>query len=265
MIILPSKLSEAKDSDSIFTIELYQIHLRTGTTYIAACDEDISFAGQKYIAIPIQRDTITRSVDNVVDSMNLSIADCDHAKLAYIVNGFDFRDSAVVLIRVKYPECLTDTSEWMPVFSGSIDKPAYADGVFSCVVKNDLTGIQVPNRSCQLMCNSEFGDEECTVSKDIRTGVLLEGTTQTALYYGDSNMNHYWKDGVITVDGESRIIKDSTDKIYVNLGFAQELKPGMTFTIQRGCDKVQKTCIERFNNAKNFSGFPAIPFESTYR
>ncbi len=265
MLVLPAKLNEAKDSDSIFTIELYIIQLRTSTTYIAACDEDIVYNGQKYIAIPIQRETITKSVDNVVDNMNLKIADCDHAKLAYIVNGFDFRGSNVTVISVMYPECLTDVTQVRPVFSGYIDSPSYADGVFSCVVKNELPTVQVPCRSCQLMCNSEFGDEECTVSKDVRTGALLEGTTQTALYYGDGDMKGYWKDGVVTIDGESRLVKDSTDKIYVNVGFAQELKPGMTFTIQRGCDKVQKTCIERFNNAKNFSGFPSIPFESTYR
>lgn len=181
------------------------------------------------------------------------------------MNGFDFRGSKLTIFRVLYPDCLTDATEAVMMFRGYIDSPSYADGVFSCTVKSDFTSVKIPSRSCQLMCNNKFGDEDCTVSKDVRTGVLAEGTTQTAIYYGDGDMKDYWKDGVITIDGESRIIKESTDKVYVNIGFVQQLTPGMTFTIQRGCDMRQKTCIDRFNNAQNFSGFPSIPFESTYR
>lgn len=265
MIVLPQKLSEAKDSDSVFVIELYEINLSTGTTYIAACDIDITFAGQKYIAIPIEREEIVRSVDNVVDNMNLKIADCDEDKLAYIMNGFDFRDSDVKVIKVLYPECLTDSTQWSPCFEGFIDSPSYSDGVFSCVVKSRFPSVQIPNRSCQMPCNNEFGDEDCCVDKDERTLIVAEGSTKTAIFYGDSNMKSYWKNGVITIGGESRIIRDSTDRIYVNVGFIQDITAGMALTIQRGCDKMQNTCKSRYNNMRNFTGFPSIPFESTYR
>lgn len=52
MIILPQKMSEMKDSDATFFIELYIVNLKTGTIYLAATDTDITFAGQTYMAIP---------------------------------------------------------------------------------------------------------------------------------------------------------------------------------------------------------------------
>ena len=43
MIILPQKMSEMKDSDATFFIELYIVKLKTGTIYLAATDTDITF------------------------------------------------------------------------------------------------------------------------------------------------------------------------------------------------------------------------------
>ena len=40
-ITLPVCMKEMKESAQTFFIELYTIELRTGTIYLAACDEDI--------------------------------------------------------------------------------------------------------------------------------------------------------------------------------------------------------------------------------
>lgn len=266
MLILPALLSERKDSSEICVIELYRLKLRTGTVYIAACDEDIEFMNQTFISIPIQRETINKSVDNVVDSTSLKIADVDYAKLAYILNGFDFRGCDVEIVQVLYPECLKDPSLCRWVYTGYIDSPSYEAGVFSCTLKARFPNIEVPNRSCQLFCNAEFGDpDDCGMSKDIRVITIATGSNQGEIFYGDNDMNHHWDDGVITIGGESRMIRESTDKIYLAYPFIQDIYVGETATIERGCDKTQKTCRERFNNTINFSGFPSIPWESVYR
>lgn len=267
MIILPQKMSEMKDSNQTFFIELYKIDLRTGPLYLAATDTDITFAGQTFIAIPFERETITRSVDNVIDSCDIKLGDGDYDKLAYICNGFDFRGCDVTIIKIMYPDSLTDDTLCSMVFAGYIDNPSYSEGVFSCTLKTRMPNIEVPNRSCQLCCNSDFGDDECKMSLGTTTLSLSEGTNKDNIVLPTSYSNDYWKDGVISVKGESRLILSSSgNKVTIAYSFLQDdIQEGTQATLIRGCDKTKETCKNRFNNLRNFSGFPAIPFESVYR
>lgn len=267
MIILPQKMSEMKDSDATFFIELYIVKLKTGTIYLAATDTDITFAGQTYMAIPFQRETIDRSMDNVIDSCEISLGDGDYDKLAYLSNGFDFRGADVTIFKISYPDSLEDDTIKSISFMGYINSCSYSDGVFSFSLNTRLPNIEVPNRSCQLCCNSEFGDAECGISLEETNVELANGSTNSNILLSSTYETNYWKDGVIFIKGESRLIlSNEGNKIVVNYSFLQsDIKGGMEATLIRGCDKTKESCRDRFNNMKKFSGFPAIPFENVYR
>lgn len=267
MVILPQKMSEMKDSDKTFFIELYIIYLKTGPLYLSATDTDINFNGQTYIAIPFQRETIDRSMDNVIDSCNVSLGDGDYDKLAYLCNGFDFRGAEVVIFKIMYPDSLTDSNLCRISFCGYINACSYSQGTFSCTLNTRIPNIEVPNRSCQLCCNSEFGDEECTMSLGTANINLNAGSTKDKILLPTTYDKDYWKDGVISIRGESRLILSSEgNKVTINYSFLQDdVKEGTPATLVRGCDKTKETCKSRFNNMSNFSGFPAIPFETVYR
>lgn len=267
MIILPQKMSEMKDSDATFFIELYIVKLKTGTIYLAATDTDITFAGQTYMAIPFQRETIDKSMDNVIDSCEISLGDGDYDKLAYLSNGFDFRGADVTIFKISYPDSLEDDTIKSISFMGYINSCSYSDGVFSFSLNTRLPNIEVPNRTCQLCCNSEFGDSECGISLEETNVELATGSTSSNILLPSTYETNYWKDGVIFIKGESRLIlSNEGNKIVVNYSFLQsDIKGGMEATLIRGCDKTKETCQNRFNNMKNFSGFPAIPFENVYR
>ena len=78
MVQLPVCMSEMKDKGKTFFIELYTIALRTGTINLAACDEDIVLDGVRYIAVPIQRESVKRSIANITDSCQLTVGDVDY-------------------------------------------------------------------------------------------------------------------------------------------------------------------------------------------
>jgi uncharacterized phage protein (TIGR02218 family) len=267
VIILPQKMSEMKDSDATFFIELYIVKLKTGTIYLAATDTDITFAGQTYMAIPFQRETIDRSMDNVIDTCEISLGDGDYDKLAYLSQGFDFRGADVTIFKISYPDSLEDDTIKSISFMGYINSCSYSDGVFSFSLNTRLPNIEVPNRTCQLCCNSEFGDSECGISLEETNVELATGSTSSNILLPSTYETNYWKDGVIFIKGESRLIlSNEGNKIVVNYSFLQsDIKGGMEATLIRGCDKTKETCQNRFNNMKNFSGFPAIPFENVYR
>jgi len=48
---------------------------------------------------------------------------------------------------------------------------------------------------------------------------------------------------------------------YVNIAIPTpfDIVASDTFTIITGCDKTQRTCIDKFNNNVNHGGFPNIP------
>ena len=259
-------MSEMKDSDATFFIELYIVKLKTGTIYLAATDTDITFAGQTYMAIPFQRETIDRSMDNVIDTCEISLGDGDYDKLAYLSQGFDFRGADVTIFKISYPDSLEDDTIKSISFMGYINSCSYSDGVFSFSLNTRLPNIEVPNRTCQLCCNSEFGDSECGISLEETNVELATGSTSSNILLPSTYETNYWKDGVIFIKGESRLIlSNEGNKIVVNYSFLQsDIKGGMEATLIRGCDKTKETCQNRFNNMKNFSGFPAIPFENVY-
>jgi hypothetical protein len=266
MIVLPVSMQQMKDSNETFFIELYIINLPSGNIYLAATDEDIMFNGKKYLAVPFQRQDITRSMDNITDSCTITLGDVGWGLLAYVTNGWDFRGGICTIFRIQYPDSLSDPSivEW--VFTGRIDEPSFSDNTFSCKLVQVFPEVQCPNRSSQLACNSEFGDDECKVSLGAAS-VKITGTQSngSVIVLAKSFPDKYWQNGVISCGGEARNISVSSgDKITVNVNFLQNPIVGKTAELRRGCNKTVDDC-KRFNNLKNYGGFPAIPHASVYR
>lgn len=263
MIILPVSMKESMASGNPFFIELYTIHLRTTTLRLCAADEDIIFNGEEYHAVPIQREDIEKSIDSIVNDCNLQVADCSDELLTYILNGYDFRGCRCEIIRIQYPESLSDPTRYSFIFAGEIDEPSFEGGTFSCKVSFEFPKIQVPSRDYQLYCNSEFGDAECCMNTG-ETKVMVTKVTSNVLSLPKSYEKDYWAHGTITIEGESRtILKSLNDEITIDLNFLQDFH-SKEATIKRGCNKTATMC-KKYKNMKHFSGFPAIPFENVYR
>ena len=262
MITLPVSMAKAKESGNPFFIELYILQLRDGVMRIAATDENILYNNEEYTAVPFQRGEVTTSMDNLTDSCEVSLGDCSYELLKYVIEGFDFRGCNAMIFRIQYPDSLKDPTIAQPVFAGYIDEPSYSNGEFTCKVKSRLPEIECPNRNFRMACNSEFGDAECgmILSEETMSVVSTASNTVTLEKSHDKN---YWKDGVISVGGESRIITESDgNTVTLNVNFVQDIT-GHSATLRRGCNKTVEAC-RAFGNMKHYSGFPAIPFESNY-
>ena len=262
-VILPVSMQQAIAANETFFIELYTIELRTFTLRIAACDEDITYNGNVYTAIPIQRENVERSMDSITNDCTLTVGDCSYEMLSYVVNGYDPRSSWCVCQRIQYPDSLTDPSicEW--IFAGSLDEFSFTNGTFECKAKARFPEIQCPNRSFQLACNAEFGDETCGASPATET-VAITTASGNVLTLAKSFSANYWINGSAKCNGEARCIVASTgNTITVNVNFFQVLDD-KTVELSRGCNKTRDDC-GRFANKIKYSGFPAIPFESTWR
>ena len=123
-----------------------------------------------------------------------------------MVNGFDFRGAMATVVRIQYPESLKDAKIYEWIYAGTIDEPSFAEGTFSCKLQTVFPQVQCPNRGYQLACNSEFVDAECGY-RPATVSAVVTGVNGNILYVNMNFNSNYWKNGVITIAGESRIIE----------------------------------------------------------
>ena len=258
-------VKEEADKDYICVVELYDIALRTGTVYVCNTDVDIMFEGHKYIAVPIEREDISRSVDDIDDDMKVTMADASVEQLQFIIAGFDFRGCQVRVRQIIYPDSILDNSIQRDCFYGYVDNPAYENGSFSCTLRSRIPKVTVPRRTFQAVCNCKFGDSICQMSLEKSKGTIVSVVADNQIVIQQNSADGYWNNGIITVDGESRMICKSEGNVITTFyPFFANISAGLVYSIQRGCDKTSSSC-SNFNNLEHFSGFPSIPFENVYR
>ena len=260
-------MMEAKNSENPFFLELYKIALRTEDLYLVAADEDITWNGILFHAVPIKRGAVTKSMDSIINEVDLEVNDLGKEEndtlLAFLMEGFDFRGCRVDIARIMYPESLTDTSLFSWVFSGEINKPSFTDGTFSCTVETKLPNIEAPVRDFQVACNSEFADAECCASKDT-THIRVSRGQGNQVYIGNAYPKDYWKYGTLKIAGEARnVIRSQDNYVIVNVNFLQDIN-GKEGELNRGCNMTFDWC-KRLGNQVHYSGFPAVPWEAEYR
>jgi uncharacterized phage protein (TIGR02218 family) len=124
-------------------------------------------------------------------------------------------------------------------------------------------------------CSADLGDARCTV--DFSNAAYHGSGTVAAL----SAVSAFTANGLDTFDGgwftagkltftgganaglaiEVKSHGKSAGGVSVTLwqAMAQPIAVGDTFSVTAGCDKRFATCLNRFNNAANFRGFPQIP------
>lgn len=262
MRILPVSMELAKEQDSSFFIELYNIYLKTGTIRICNCDTSIIFNGLNYYPVPIERGNIKNSVDAKINNVDLKISDADNSKVAALMQGFDFRGRNVEILRIQYPDSIADNSIVFPVFYGYLDAPTYSNGEFTCSVISSFPKSNVPYRQTQYFCNNTFGDELCKLDKAVRTiDIDIANSTPTVIkIVGTTLQADYYKNGLLTIGYETKLIKSNSSNTITVIYPFQADDLANTATISRNCDKTPETC-SKYNNRQNYGGFLAIPKE----
>lgn len=271
---LPAKLAEIKETlmdndEAVVLVDLYALHLGANKYYFAACDTNIEFyepgtnTPVTYYAQPIQRGKVRSTVDSKLDNVDIKISNVNDLFTSAIFNGTDLRGQTCEIIQIAYPSSIGNPDEFRYIFVGDIDAPNLNEGdkVFECQIIARL-----PNTECgrclMLQCNAEFGDEkQCGAKKHTARGIMpLQISKNTIKIAERKEADEFWNDGLLVVNGETRrIIRYTTGEITVEYPFWEY--PVGEYTIEQGCDKSHKTCINRFNNAINFGGFPSVPFE----
>ena len=261
----PEPSDNSDNLNNLCIVDIYDISLRTGDIFICNTDRDIMFEGKKYLAIPVQREEISRSVDNIDNDVKITMADATTDQLQFIIAGFDFRGCKVKIRQIVYPDSTYNDQLYRDCFYGYIDNPAYENGQFSCTLRARIPKVTVPRRTYQSTCNCKFGDALCGLDIDRTNGLIEYVSADNQIVIDAVKADDYWQNGIITIEGETRMIRASKGGIITTFyPFFSNIRVGMHYTVQRGCDKTFTSC-KKFDNLQHFTGFPSIPYETIYR
>jgi uncharacterized phage protein (TIGR02218 family) len=124
-------------------------------------------------------------------------------------------------------------------------------------------------------CSADLGDARCTIDlgdPEFRGSGTVAALTASASFQAaglDSYASTWFTAGKVTFTSganigtsvEVKTHRVAADGVFIDLwqAVAQPIAIGDSFTVTAGCDKRFATCRDRFNNAINFRGFPAIP------
>jgi uncharacterized phage protein (TIGR02218 family) len=266
-------------------------HLATGTTTVCRCwavlrrdgvklgftdhDEDLSFQGIAFRAdTGMTARAFVQSTGLAVDNTEGIGALSDDAIREADIQAGRYDGASVTMWLVNW----ADTSQRSVRFAGSIGEIVRSGDSFRAELRGLTEGLNKPQGFVfQRTCSAVLGDHRCRVDLDrseYRAEVEIEQVSdaKTFTFATFPTFKGGWFErGMLAVlDGDGaglsgHIKVDRTTgsgrRIVLWQSIQAELKPGERIHVLAGCDKLFRTCRNKFDNIMNFRGFPSIPGE----
>jgi len=158
----------------------------------------------------------------------------------------------------------------------TISKLTYADGHFLAELQSAMRALDKPSgRHIARKCDAELGDGRC--GKALAGSAFTAGGTVSAISPPDAvlvtGLGAYadkwfsfgrltWTSGALT--GVVELIRshrrgETTHRLVFQMEGRPAPQIGDGFSIVAGCDKAFSTCKGKFDNHRNFRGFPHLP------
>ena len=241
--------------------------------YYTNLDETITYDGNVYVPICIERDSIKASIE--VSSQTLQITVPRDNAIVSLFRNFIPQDEVYLTIYRKH----RDDADTITIWFGKIVETEFKGS--ECIIKGmHIIGFfdrQGPSNSFIHGCSHCFGDEYCGL--DLETAVTVEGLPikhenividtidDTKVNLTGSDIVDLACAGGLVINqyGEKRTVtyKNGT-AIQINYPF-EYIEEDDQITIYEGCPKTFESCSELFNNNFNFSGCKFIPFRNPHK
>lgn len=232
-------------------------------------DSDIVYGGNTYTAIAISDDGVRQRGDEVSDQLQVTLPADFYVPQLFIAAPPD--DPVHLIIRRSH---YGETDAFI----------AWVGTVVSCRRDSDIqatlachTADTAANRgglrlTYQRACPHALYDTQCGADPGgfVLAGTLsaVSGLTLTSTGFGavgDGWLNGGWAEKV-GADGHvvRRAITDHVGNVVTVLGTTYGFEVGDSVTAYAGCDRSADTCNVKFDNLRNFGGFPFMPSKSPF-
>lgn len=266
-----------------------ETHLKTGITTVSRCwvvrrsdgvvlgftDHDvgltfggISFAASSGMTARALQQSTGLSVDNSEAAGALSSDAITEAD----IRAGRYDDAEVEAWQVNW----ADVSQRVLVFRGTLGEITRVDGAFRAELRGLAEALNTPQSTLyQRQCRAVLGDGSCRFATD-KPGfsedadVVSAGSNRTIVVKLTGSYAESWfTKGVLSVlSGEAKGLRETIEvdvrdgprrQVTLRQSLRADIAAGDRVRLVAGCDKTADSCREKFNNFKNFRGFPHIP------
>lgn len=234
--------------------ELYEFSIGSEIFRYTSGRDDFTFNGNIYTAQAITRNEISKSFEN--ESASIVIPQfLAPAPLFRAVNPIT-TVKAVIL-----------RSNGVKLFVGSIASCSFnidkGEANIKLVSLQGMMKSTIPNRTYGTGCSFDLFDDGCSKNREnyklTLTNAVLNNInttiTSTAL---SSAANGYYTGGYVELGNERDYIISHAAGV-LTLLYPLQTYNGQNINVYPGCDKILETCKNKFNNEKNYGGFPFVP------
>ncbi|WP_456058068.1 phage BR0599 family protein [Campylobacter hominis] len=237
--------------------ELFEFILENEIIYYTSALSDMEKGNHNYKSAAIYTKNLSK------DSLN-DDATIVASQSIYPVNLFKFFNPSVnVYVRIL-------KENGVQLFVGRVKDVEFNlnDGTASIrlATLGGLMKTKIPTRTYSRNCSFECFDKNCALNKDDFKITLLGNKCEIAKDFMSiksdlikSKPPGYFTGGYAEFNRQrSYITKSEGDMIYLMFPLAN-LNSSSVINCYAGCDKLLKTCKNKFNNGVNFGGFPFVP------
>lgn len=278
----PALISLLNSGGPFYMADLYTFTLSTGTIVrYANYDMTLIYSGNTYDSNgPGFERTSVRTVFGLeVDTLDIKIwpdATDQIGGLPWIqAAARGVLDNATLSLDRAFMSSPGTIVGTLNIFSGRVSDLSMTRTEVDMTVKSDLEllNIQMPRELYQANCLHTLYDTDCGLNRAsfAVTTTVLAAISTTKLNVGLTNPDGYFDLGYGqftsgVLNGVKRTVKAYGGGTVILLNPLPQLpNSGDTMTFYPGCDKLQPTCANKFNNLVNFKGFPFIPVPETTR
>lgn len=250
-------------------IELYTFSRGSITWRMNSSDEDVTFQGSVYPAIPLRRGRIESTQD--LGKTNLRIT---MTRRASFVNQF-IATSPTDIVSVTITRIHNGETDQAITWRGRVVNVKFLQNEAEVTCQPIYSSLRRPGlrRLYQLTCPHVLYGSECRVE---RTGFAVAATLTTVngneitapefIISIDPTLNADWfVGGYVEFNNggliDRRFIREHnnvTGTLSLNLSFP-DLVSGNAVTAYPGCTHTTGVCASKFSNILNYGGFPFIP------
>lgn len=280
----PELIEFLTTATSFFEADLYTFHLTNGEVLrFSSFDRSITIGENDYqmTGLLFKRGEIHSSIGMEVDELTVSVyAHRDNAQAA--IDGVPFSEFARkggldgALMRLEYLIMPTPGDVSLGAvtrFFGRVGnvEPGRTETIISVQSLPVLLNVQMPRNLFQPGCLHTLYDSGCGLNKNSfeASGTVQAGSTTTIINTDIPGAAGYFDLGTIefqsgTLAGHKRTVRSYAGGTFlISLPLITAPLTSVTIKAWPGCNKMQATCQNKFNNLPNFRGFPYIPVPET--
>lgn len=260
-------------------VELFRFDYGLETYYYTSADKDLTYQGRLYTATAISRSQVDQSSEDQAGSLEVSLPR-ENPVSALFIEYLPIIPVSVTVYRLHRGD-----SGVVSVFQGKVTSANFKENEckLRCAANADVLNRIIPIAVYQPQCNHTVFSQSraydlaggsraqsigCNANRDAyRVAVTVQSVSGLVLSVSDAAYKPagWFTYGYVErANGDVRwITGHSGSQLTLSYPF-KDLAPGETLSAFPGCDGLEATCRNKFNNVINFSGFTRLPNKNPF-